>query len=247
MRPGKIVHAGLAELNALADARAAARGTTVAPPLERDLIARLTAGDAAGFRDAIANLLFREGLQRFVLDVLAPLNRAVGDAWMRGELQVFDEHLYTEQVHSALRAAIHAVPRQTGSPKVLLTTLPGEQHGLGLLMVEALLVAEGAQCVSLGPQTPLDDIRRAALAHDVRIVALSFSAAFPVRQASESLATLRRQLGSAIALWAGGELTRRIRAKLPGVVLVPELAAALPALAEWRARAAASGALPAAA
>ena len=45
---------------------------------------------------------------------------------------------------------------------MLLTTLPNEQHGLGLLMVEALLVPEGVQCISLGPQTPLEDVRRAA-------------------------------------------------------------------------------------
>ena len=61
-------------------------------------------------------------------------------------------------------------------------------------MVEALLVPEGAQCISLGTQTPLDDIRNAALAHKVQIVALSFSAAFPMRQAGEGLATLRRAL-----------------------------------------------------
>ena len=79
-----------------------------------------------------------------------------------------------------------------GVPRVLLTTLPGEQHGLGLLMVEALLVPEGAQCISLGTQTPIDDIRNAALAHKVHVVALSFSAAFPLRQAGEGLATLRR-------------------------------------------------------
>ena len=77
---------------------------------------------------------------------------------------------------------------------MLLTTFPDEQHGVGLLMVEALLVPEGAQCVSLGPQTPLEDIRRAVLAHKVNIVALSFSAAFPLRQAVEGLAALRRQL-----------------------------------------------------
>ena len=40
----------------------------------------------------------RQGLQRFVLETMTPLNRAVGDAWMRGELQVFEEHLYTEQL-----------------------------------------------------------------------------------------------------------------------------------------------------
>jgi hypothetical protein len=37
-------------------------------------------------------------------------------------------------------------------------------------MVEALLVPEGAQCISLGPQTPIEDIRRAALAHEVQVV-----------------------------------------------------------------------------
>ena len=106
---------------------------------------------------------------------------------------------------------------------MLLTTFPAEQHGLGLLMVEALLVPEGVQCVSLGPQTPLDDIRRAAVAHGAQILALSFSAAFPLRQATEGLATLRRQLPAQITLWAGGEMTRRVRKTIPGVVLIPDL------------------------
>jgi methylmalonyl-CoA mutase cobalamin-binding subunit len=118
---------------------------------------------------------------------------------------------------------------------VLLTTFPGEQHGLGLLMVEALLVPEGTQCISLGVQTPLEDIRRAALAHKVHLVALSFSAAFPVRQAGDGMATLRRQLPPTTTLWAGGEMTRRVRKTLPGVVLIPDLASAIGALKSWRA------------
>jgi methylmalonyl-CoA mutase cobalamin-binding subunit len=143
--------------------------------------------------------------------------------------------LYTEQLQVALRAAINAFPRQSGTPRVLLTTFPGEQHGLGLLMVEALLVPEGTQCISLGVQTPLEDIRRAALAHKVHLVALSFSAAFPVRQAGDGLATLRRQLPPTTTLWAGGEMTRRVRKTLPGVVLIPDLASAMGALKSWRA------------
>jgi methylmalonyl-CoA mutase cobalamin-binding subunit len=150
--------------------------------------------------------------------------------WMRGELQVFEEHLFTEQLQVALRAAINAFPRHAGMPRVLLTTLPGEQHGLGLLMVEALLVPEGAQCISLGTQTPIDDIRNAALAHKVHVVALSFSAAFPLRQAGEGLATLRRALPQQVALWAGGDMTRRLRKSLPGVLLVPDLGETVAAL-----------------
>ncbi len=176
----------------------------------------------------------RQGLQRFVLDTITPLNRAIGDAWMRGELQVFEEHLYTEQLQVALRAAINAFPRQSGTPRMLLTTFPAEQHGLGLLMVEAMMVPEGVQCISLGPQTPLEDIRRAALAHKVHIVALSFSAAFPVRQATDGLATLRRELPAQVTLWAGGEMTRRVRKTMPGIVLIPDLASTINALRSWR-------------
>jgi methylmalonyl-CoA mutase cobalamin-binding subunit len=117
---------------------------------------------------------------------------------------------------------------------VLLTTFPGEQHGMGLLMVEAMLVPEGAQCISLGVQTPIEDIRRAAVAHDVHVVALSFSGAFPVRQAGEGLASLRRQLPPGVAVWAGGEMTRRVRKALPGVVLVPDIAATTAVVKAWR-------------
>jgi MerR family transcriptional regulator, light-induced transcriptional regulator len=233
VRPGKIIGLALDELNALANARAPLR-MEPAPAMERDVLAMLKMHDAIALQNMLAQWLMRHGLQRFVTETLAPLNRLVGEAWMRGELHVFEEHLYTEQVQGSLRTAINTFPRQVGHPRVLLTTLPNEQHGLGLLMVEALLVPEGAQCVSLGPQTPLDDVRRAAVAHAIDIVALSFSAAFPVRQATDSLARLRRHLPPPVALWAGGDMTRRVRKTLPGVVLLPDLVASVAALRSWR-------------
>jgi MerR family transcriptional regulator, light-induced transcriptional regulator len=234
LRPGKIIGQSIEELNAMADARQTTRRDQIAPALERDVLAMLQTHDATALQHALANLMMRQGLQKFVLETITPLNRAVGDAWMRGDLQVFEEHLYTEQLHVALRAAINAFPRQAGMPRVLLTTFPSEQHGLGLLMVEAMMVPEGAQCISLGPQTPLEDIRRAAIAHKVHIVALSFSSAFPVRQATDGLATLRRQLPAQVTLWAGGEMTRRVRKTMPGVVLIPDLASIINALRSWR-------------
>ncbi len=235
MRPGKIIGCSQEELDALAEARIAPRGPEQERALERDIVSVLKKHDAPMLQQALANLLMKQGLQRFVLDTLTPLNRAIGDAWMRGEMEVFEEHLYTEQLQVALRTAINAFPRQTGSPRVLLTTFPGEHHGVGLLMVEALLVPEAAQCISLGVQTPLEDIRRAALAHKAHLVALSFSGAFPVRQASEGIVALRRQLPSTVTLWAGGEMTRRVRRTLPGVVLIPDLPAVIGALKSWRA------------
>ena len=238
MRPGRIVRSTLDELDALALQRTARQGDAVPCVVGDGIVALLRSHDASGLQHELASLLMRQGLQRFVLDTMTPLIRAVGEAWMRGELHIFEEHLCTEQLQIALRTAINAFPRRSGAPRVLLTTLPGEQHGLALLMVEALLVPEGAQCISLGVETPLDDVRRAALAHEVDVVALSFSAAFPARQAAEDLAALRHQLPSAVALWAGGAMTRQVRRAIPGVALIPDLAATLGALEDLRACAA---------
>lgn len=235
LRPGKIIGLPLDELKALADARATESADAIAPSLEREVIHLLQTHDALGLQHTMAQLVMRQGLQKFVLETVTPLNRTVGDAWMRGELQVFEEHLYTEQLQVVLRTAINAFPRQTGGvPRVLLTTFPNEQHGIGLLMVEALLCPEGVQCISLGPQTPIEDVRRAAIAHKVHILALSFSGAFPLRLALEGLASLRQQLPPQVTIWAGGDMTRRIRKTVPGMVLIPDLASTITALRSWR-------------
>lgn len=237
LRPGKLIGQSLDDLNALAERRVHPRQEAIAPAIERDVFTLLKAHDAAGLHGTLASLLLRHGLQRFVVETVAPLNRAVGEAWMRGELQVFEEHLYSEQMQVALRGALYALPHQSGPPRILLTTVPGEQHGLGLLMVDALVSPEGAHCISLGTQTPFEDIRRGALAHKAHVVALSFSMAYPLRQVGDALATLRRQLPPAVALWAGGEITRRLRKSLAGVELIADIGDTLGALRSWRAEA----------
>jgi hypothetical protein len=99
-----------------------------------------------------------------VIDLVAPLTTLVGEAWASGQLATFEEHLYTESLTVVMRSAIFAMPQANrhpvSAPRILLTTLPQERHGLGLLMAEAMCVAEGAHCISLGVQTPLAGHRR---------------------------------------------------------------------------------------
>ncbi len=231
-RPGRLLAAGDEELAALAAAPAEAPAAPADAAL-REILERVKANDVAGLRATLNQTMHRQGLQYFVLDTVPRLNEAVGEAWMRGEFQVFEEHLYTEQMQSLLRQAIAALPAGRGSPRVVLTTVPDEQHVLGLLMSECLLTLEGATCISLGTQTPLADLPKAAAAHAADIVALSFSAAFPVRQIVPLLDRLRALLPPETALWAGGAGCLRL-APPAGVLLVGPLGAALDALAEWR-------------
>jgi hypothetical protein len=65
--------------------------------------------------------------------------------------------------------------------------------------------------------------------------------AYPLRQVGEALVSLRRQLPPAVALWAGGEVTRRLRKNLPGVQLIADIGDTLGALKNWRNEGGASG------
>jgi methanogenic corrinoid protein MtbC1 len=176
--------------------------------------------------------LARQGLERFVQSVAAPLTAAVGRRWADGGFGVFDEHFYTEETTRVLRQAIAALPPSGQNPRILMTTLPGEMHALGLLMAEALFTLDGATCISLGTETPLLDIARAASAYRCDIVALSFSEAFPQRQVGAALRQLRLALNGRTALWAGGAGIAAT-APVPRVSLLPTLERGRHALAEW--------------
>lgn len=232
-RPSHVVGASTETLIDMLEAcRSAPVATTVQ---DQALLQYVRLHRSAELATALHQLLLKQGLQRFVADTVAPLNDAVGEAWLRGEIDVADEHLYTEQVQNVLRGAIGAHMASAGRPRILLTTLPDELHALGLLMVEATLVPEGIACVSLGTQTPLADIPAAAVAGGFDIVGLSFSVAYPARQAVDALRELRAALPGNIALWAGGGALRDKRRRVPGVETMTTLEEALSAVQGWRA------------
>lgn len=234
-RPGRLVASTLAELSELA----AARPSPLPAPEHRaanaaldGLMALIKQHDAPGYTQALQQHLAREGLQSFVQDTMAPLSNMVGEAWERGLVEVFEEHLFTELSKRVLRQAIAGVAGGQ-APRTVLTTLPDEPHGLGLLMVEGILALEGAHCIPLGTQMPMLSIVEAARAHRADAVALSFSAAFPARQIPGLLGQLRGLLPSSVALWAGGSGVGR-QAPIAGVQLMHSLPALQAAVSAWR-------------
>jgi hypothetical protein len=246
-RPGKIVCRSTQELAALADGGAGAVESGSATPalnagpadeLPDELhtcLALCTSHQMGALRLRLTAAAGAMGLDRFVIELVAPLTGLIGEAWSHGRVAVFEEHLYTELLQRVMRHAIFtlAPAPDAAGPRVLLTTLPQERHGLGLLMAEALCAAQGADCVSLGVQTPLVDIVEAARHQQADIVALSFSAAVNPRQALEGLNGLRLALPASVALWAGGS-NAALRRRAPADFSVLGLADIGPAIAGWR-------------
>ncbi len=240
-RPGRIVALDVAELQLLSDqiAEPAPRGRPAARLADLGgHIELLRRHDARALRAELTRLLLALGLGRFVTEVVAPLNTAIGDAWLRGQLEIFEEHLYTETVQIVLRQALAALPPGTDDgPAVLLTTFPGEPHGLGLLMAEAMLSLEGCHCTSLGVQTPLWDIVLAARAHRTNVVALSFTGCVNPNQVFDGLVELRAKLPAEVEIWAGGSAPVLHRRRVDGVRPLATLDEVVPEVERWRAAA----------
>lgn len=238
-RPGKLMAASNDALAQLALQRPVLCTTTNAPCLDHnseltELLGPIRQHDIAGYQHAMQQRLARQGLLHFVQYTVAPLAEQVGEAWASGQLAIFEEHLFTELTQRLLRQAIANLPRPSSHPRIVLTTVPEEQHALGLLMVESLLALEGATCIPLGTQTPLAEISRAALAHQANIVALSFSSAYPKRQLTQTLQTLRHLLPPTVELWVGGNGVAKQRSN-PDYWVLPGLEEPLHRLMQWRA------------
>jgi MerR family transcriptional regulator, light-induced transcriptional regulator len=169
----------------------------------------LYAQDSQGLREALVRTEQSRGLMAFLTDVIAPINVAVGQAWLEGRLAVHEEHLYTETVSTVMRQALWIIRENTTSegPRVLTTTLPGEEHGLGLLMAECAMSYAGCSLQSLGLQTPVPDIVSAVQTGQANVVGLGFSGAQNPRDAFAALSQLRELLDPSIEIWVGGTNT----------------------------------------
>jgi MerR family transcriptional regulator, light-induced transcriptional regulator len=245
-RPGKVVCLEKNELHALlnqteprtsasTDIYQAQQHSAQAETIE-SLLGLIQQHDLPALRHALAHAQLRLGLSVFITELVAPLTTAVGQAWAQGRFEIFEEHLYTEAICTTLRLAISSLPAHSPQqgPKVLLTTLPQEQHSLGLLMAEALLSLEACHCISLGTQTPLTDIVNAVRAHQVDVVALSFSSVQNNQLVMASLKELRTLLPPQTAVWAGGACKALHQKPLDGISSIAQLSKLAALVQDWR-------------
>lgn len=235
-RPGKLIASPFQDLAALSPKLTFPhpKAAPEAPCLKHQaLLEMIRKHQINEFQQALQQDLARQGLKSFVQDTIAPLTQEVGEAWEKGLFQVYEEHLFTELSKRLLRQAISSMGGGKRRPRIMLTSVPDEEHMLGLLMAEALFTLEGAECVPMGTEMPLLEIARAAEAHRVDVVALSFSVAFPLRQIAPLLQQLRKLLPENTALWAGGSILQKVTPP-SGVTHLPTLEDGLAALAQWR-------------
>lgn len=153
--------------------------------------------------------------------VVSPLLTRTGDGWATGELTVAQEHVLSAEVRARLDPlAIAGASGARGA--AVLACAPGERHELGLLMLGALMRADGWRVVYLGSDTPLD----AALSMAQWIGASTLCISVAMSERIERLRTglAAKALPESLTVVLGGraataETAKALRARLPSADL----------------------------
>lgn len=223
-RAAEVVGASKADLTELIRATPGAMASRLAPPAlpadPSELLRYVKAFDGGALtRQLLADWALLGPLD-FLRGRVAPLVRAVGDAWESGDLDVRHEHFLSERVGDLLRALRLQLEERATGPLVIFTSLPGESHGLGLQMAALVLAMAGCRVLNLGTETPVPEVATLARDLNARVVAVSVSVATRGRTTTTHLARLRSLLPRKMTLLVGGEGAPRSR---KGLLVIQEL------------------------
>jgi DNA-binding transcriptional MerR regulator len=249
-RPGKIVAQPVEQLQALLNGMSLAKltddGHGPAPePSALDANApwlRWLAEDRSDLiKQALRQHIIKQGLGSTVEDLVAPLCVYVGEAWLRGELSIYQEHLFSATLQQVLREAIASVeassPTLGQHPRVLLATTPGEFHSLGLLMAECYQALESCARFELGSSTPVAEILQAIEHMNIDVLALSFSAYAPRNDVLASLQQLVDGVPAGVEIWAGGSASALQSRTVPeGITVITRARDVADHVNSWRTR-----------
>ena len=231
-RPGDVIQMPPNELRALLDGTLATRsapgGGAIADVAA--FIELLEEDDVKRIEDEMRLAAAALGAKRFVVELAQPLAVAVGQAWADGRIEIRQEHLMTECLTTQLRALLAAHQVADGEPTIVLTTLPGEPHTLGLQMVALYLSLGAAKPRLLGASTPPSQIIAAAQAFGAEVVGVALTPAADLAAARRDLQRLARSLPTSVALWLGGagaSALGKLPERVESIVSWPALDAAL--------------------
>jgi excisionase family DNA binding protein len=181
------------------------------------LHAAVMAGDETLARHVFDRLARGVPLSELCERVIAPALRRVGDGWAAGQVSIAAEHRASAICERLIAARAH---QPQGRPRgvAVVTTLPGERHGLPALMATACLREDRWLVHHLAADLPVAEVSGLAREAGAGLVVLSSTTADAVKVADEAAAEITRSAG--LPVLAGrpgdtlGELRRLARATM---------------------------------
>ncbi len=212
-------------------------GLTVEAPLplpsEIETAVKLLAEHRIGeLLNHLSKLLVGQGLRRFLEQTLIPLNEAVHERVVRGEMQNFHELRFADLAQRLLRDVTRLVRPTRDARQILLATPPNDPNQLGLAILELLLFTEGVNCLTLGAGVPGQEIAGAAEAYKVNMVVLLFDRGISGKIAGQEIRSLRNELPADMPLVVSGRAVHLLAKPIPAVRTAVDFSSIMAAMRE---------------
>lgn len=208
-RPRQVVALGRAQLLSLLERQGSSAAVEAAPtqalPWSPKAWVRAAAAmDESGLDRQFYQAWLDLGSLRFLRERAEPFIHALGDEWQKGEICVAEEHFGSEKIGDFIAGIWRRLNEHNEAGPVLLSTLPGDAHRLGLQMAALVSAMAGLKVIYLGPSTPLDEVARVAGRVSAKAVLYSVALGVDGVRAREELRALKQQLGPGVSLGVGG-------------------------------------------
>lgn len=118
----------------------------------------LSEGDIHALQADLLGERARLGAWWRVAEALGPVLEEIGKRWADGSLTVLEEHVAAERLARTVARCAESLPPRPGAPRVLLATAEGEDHTLGLSLVELVVREWGWTALWAGRRTPLSEV-----------------------------------------------------------------------------------------
>jgi methanogenic corrinoid protein MtbC1 len=191
----------------------------------RDLLAALgrlgEAGDLEGCEPFVRSAL-EAGLRgsEILIGLLHPALGEIGRRWERGEVSVAEEHRFTAFASRVLELVpFPSLPSAT-RPPVLLAVVEGNEHDLGVRMLQRVAIEQGHPCVAVHPGLPNDDVVDLAAEARPAMLGLSLSIPTMIPRAIRLYRRLEEAEACEALLALGGSAFRQPRSSVPEGVRV---------------------------
>lgn len=110
----------------------------------------------------IATEALGEGMpfENLLFDVIAPVQRSLGERWVSGDYLISEEHVATNSIDTVVSLLGGSFEQPEDAQRVVISCVEGEEHSLPGRMLAAHLLSEGFRTVHLGASMPATDLQR---------------------------------------------------------------------------------------
>jgi MerR family transcriptional regulator, light-induced transcriptional regulator len=159
----------------------------------------------------------------------------LGWEWQCGRCSVFEEHIATNSFMRAINGLAAEMPVISSAPTVLLMTLAGERHTLGLALAELICAEIGIRTIWVGEGPPVGELRQMLCALKPALCVVSVSSHMKpksVREYQAAIAKASRNLKTRVIFAGSGRWQKK-----PGFLIVRSFLAFRESLEEFLATA----------